>query len=130
MTALSDSYRDIADRHLIAAKVVLDAGHTEIATFHCYHALESIACAAICLRSTVPLRHAAKIQRFGALYRHQRFMRGVEALALSTGSLRNATLYPSPALEPRADLFTRDQASRLLSRVDGAVRSITSQLGL
>jgi hypothetical protein len=130
---LSRAYREISERHLLAANAVLQAGLQEIAIFHCYHAFESIACAALCLRTTqVPVTHRAKIEHFIRAYKHGPFTYGVTALAPVIGPMRNRALYPTlgAAIREPNLAFTVNDARNLYSRVDGLVRLISASLGI
>jgi HEPN domain-containing protein len=133
MTELSDAYREIAARHLTAAKVLLDSGLHEIAVFHCYHALESVACAALASRGVVvPFNHRRKLDIFGRAFRRMPFSRGASVVAAIVGPARNQALYPdaaSPAHWP-SNRFTQASASEMLRRVEGMTRTITTTLGL
>ena len=132
MSDLSDAYREIAERHLTAAQLILDARLPEIAVFHCYHAFESIACAALSLHEPIPFLHSRKIQRFTSRFKHERFWFGASVLAFSLGSLRNRCLYPIPGrrLRSPSSEFTLIEATELLRRVRGSVESVRRALGL
>lgn len=131
MATLSEAYRDIAERHVRAAQTVLAEGLHEVAIFHCYHAFESIACAAIALRSSaIPARHRAKIQRFVLLYRPYRFGLGAATLAALVEPLREQAIYPirDTVIAAPREAFTPGNARDLIRRVDGMVRTIVAAL--
>ena len=132
-TVLAKAYAEIAKRHLQAADLAVRNGLNEIATFHCYHAFESIACAAIAHQTKpIPRTHGGKVNKFVAMYRAHPFARGAAAVAAIVVPLRNRALYPeiAPTVAAPATLFTSHEAQRLVKRVDGVVKAISSALGL
>jgi HEPN domain-containing protein len=127
--SLSLAYREISERHLDAARLVLEGGRHEIAVFHCYHAFESIACAALALQSSrIPRTHAAKINRFIQAYKYRSFGFSASALGSILPPMRNRTLYPDPALLNPRDAFTVSDARNFITRVNGFVRSVIREL--
>jgi hypothetical protein len=130
MPDLSRLYREIADRHMLAARLTLANGLHEIAVFHAYHAFESIACAALGLRSLpIPMRHESKLTRFIRAHRRLAFVHGASALGTRLWPLRNKVLYPEQQIGPR-DSITLNEASQIVSRVGGLIREIAQALRL
>jgi HEPN domain-containing protein len=133
MPSLSEVYREIAERHLVAARAVLDRGLPDIAAFHCYHAFESIACAAIALRSRdIPRRHDAKLHRFVALSRGLPFSFGATTLAQIMNPTRSLSLYPtiSASIASPREAFDISTAENLLRRVEGFLAAVIATLRL
>lgn len=122
----AQAYREIAERHLEAARLVLEGGLPEIAIFHCYHAFESIACAALVqVGVAIPRRHQTKVERFLLTCRALPYGRGAAAVAVLIAPLRNRTLYPdlNPLAGPQ-DSFSQRDAEDLVRRVGGIVRTV------
>jgi hypothetical protein len=130
---LSQSYRDIAERHLLAAKLTLDQDLSEIAAFHCYHAFESICCSALANREiSVPRDHASKLERFRIHFGDSGFARQTNALVSPLRAIRNRALYPSvrPNLRSPKDAFSSNTVSRLLVSVEAVVGLVVDELVL
>ena len=130
---LAKAYREIAERHLQAARLAAQNALPEIAIFHCYHAFESIACAGIAYSGQpIPKTHRGKINRFTNIHRAFPFGRAASAVAATVVPLRNRTLYPEVAPSPvsPAQSFTDADALKLIQRVNGVVRTIARALGL
>jgi hypothetical protein len=132
---LARAYRDIAERHLQAARLTAQNHLYEIAVFHCYHAFESIACAALAARSqpaNIPKTHRSKVEHFIRTFRAFPFARGASALAVTVLPLRNRAIYPETGPTPvsPSQIFSGPDVQRLISRVNGVVQAIIGVLGI
>ena len=122
MPTLTELYRDIAERHLLAARLLLAEGLHDVSIFHAYHSLESIACSAIAVRGLpVPWNHQSKLETFLHLYRSQPFSHGARTLAAALMPMRNRVLYPVSGEALPREAVTKDEAGRFLARVEGLI---------
>jgi HEPN domain-containing protein len=117
------AYGAIARRHIEAARLLTSEGLNEVAVFHCYHAFESLACAALLdAGRAVPRSHERKIRSFLAAHRRQPYQPGASALAEVLIPLRNLVLYPDEDEAGGKESITAALAERLLRRVEGLSR--------
>ncbi|GEM_PF-2757782 len=132
--ALQEAYKRIADRHLEMAGQLIQS-HPEGAVFHCYHAFESIASAALLSFSTpVPRAHRSKLDTFIARSRSYRFARGAFAVTLLLETVRAGALYPEQIVDSQVvhpeSRWQVQQVAEIHRRVSGIVRQIAQDLGL
>lgn len=127
------AYLDIVDRELLAAKATLDEGIHEAATFHSYHAFESLG-GAFCeaLGRRYPRSHKSKLNTFvseanRSVFR-QKISRQVAVVAMILASVRNECLYPIRSVDkgfrpPRSE-FDAVAARRMKHRVAGLCSAV------
>lgn len=132
---LADAYRDIALRHLQVAQILLQSGFYDIIVFHCYHAMESIACSALALSgvdATEIKTHRTKLEKFRDLLFQSRPPFATQAAELITEiqEMRSTTLYPEGVPLDPSSKFTQAQAADMFQRVDNLVRRVRNYLGI
>lgn len=138
---LASIYADVADRHLQAAQIILanpSSPLPEIAIFHCFHALESIARATLVSHHRPINRsgtgHRINLHAFShiATRRGYSFARGAASLIGELENLRNDALYPEgrPIPISPSERFSTPQANRALNRTRGLVQGVRLQLGI
>ena len=128
-------YATLAERHLDAASVLLNAGHHDSAIFHSFHAFECICRSGLInYRRTIsqaPGGHKTNIEHFLKVSRSRGFpfTRGAAQVAALVLPLRNLALYPDSGILPLTRFQPRN-AIAIWSRVRGLVLSIRSALGV
>lgn len=126
----SEAYRRTAERNLEMAGILFFS-HIEGALFHTYHALESVACAAIAsARTPVPTAHRRKLSAFTTMY-GRRFPQ-FAPLAFTLLAFRNDTLYPRlmTADWQAPDIAAGGVKAAAVKQTAGMVRRIIRDLGL
>ena len=94
------AYQHIAERHLVAAQVLLAQEIHEIAAFCCYHAYECSGCALLTANGEAcgqGVRHFQKLEKFSKQVERMNDIEMEEQIANlndQVSSLRNRLLYP------------------------------------
>ena len=131
--ALSQAYREIAERHLLAARLVAEGGLWEIVAFHAYHAFESVCCSALAqARIEIPRVHTRKIEVFQHEFQAYGFQADFLALSARLALVRNMSLYPSsiPDVVAPSELLLDEDVARLLVDVATIVNVLVNDLKL
>ena len=136
---MKQEYQRIAIRTLDAARVTLDAGIHEIASFNCYHAYESTASAlAVSLHSPHGggVHHKDKLNIFLQCVEqigNDRILHQVRRLNGRLESLRNKLLYPTQARYSQTivipeNVITAQQVEGLIQNVQEVVNWVGQQI--
>ncbi|MEB3309402.1 MAG: HEPN domain-containing protein [Snowella sp.] len=134
---MKEQYQRIAERTLMAARVMLDSQIYEMAAFCCYHAYESVASALA----------ASQSQRYGQKVKHQEKLKiflncaeiigndaitdKIAQLNLEVGSLRNKLLYPTEIegrIETPEEVFTPQAVQEFWDDVQEIVNWVGQQI--
>lgn len=133
---LKDAYLEIVQRSIEAAEVTLSASLQEAASFHAYHAFESLG-GALCasLGEEYSMEHTKKINQFVAIANRGMFRQhighGVSNVAMIISSIRNKCLYPQESndevISPNQFIDDTD-VSDLLKRVKGICNKVNKHM--
>jgi AbiV family abortive infection protein len=131
------AYQDTAERHLVAARLLLNQGIYEVATFCCYHAYECSGCALLIAKGEVcgrTVHHAQKLQKFLKRAQTMNDTDMEEQIANLNGqisSLRNRLLYPRRdnrrIIRPNQEI-TQEQAEELLRDIKSVVEWVGNKI--
>jgi AbiV family abortive infection protein len=131
------AYQDTAERHLVAARLLLNQGIYEVATFCCYHAYECSGCALLIAEGEAcgrTVHHAQKLQKFLKRTQTMNDTDIEEQIANLNGqisSLRNRLLYPRRdnrrIIRPNQEI-TQEQAEELLRDIQSVVEWVGNKI--
>lgn len=131
------AYQNIAERHLVAAQLLLDQGIHEVATFCCYHAYECSGCALLTANGEAcgrTVRHAQKLRKFLDQVQgmnNREIEEQISNLNEQITSLRNRLLYPRRVnrviIQPHQEM-TQEQTEELFRDIRFIVQWVGHQI--